>query len=68
VARPVAVVFGQQVDLEVGDQRPGAQKVVPHQAVEVEGGRRADIDLNIGDLGYRAYGLGQGAGDTGGLL
>ena len=51
-----AVVFRQQVHLEVGDQRSRAQEVVPHQTVEVERRRGPDVGLDVGHLRQAAHG------------
>ena len=51
VAVLLPVVLGREVDLHVRDERAGAQEVVPDEAVEVERGRRAGVDLDVRDLG-----------------
>ncbi len=68
MAGAITVMFGQQVDLQIGHQWTLAQEVVPDQAVEVERGRGADVDLDVGDLGQLPGALGQRASDAGGLL
>ena len=45
VAGGVAVVLGQEVDLDVGDIGAAAQEVVADEAVEIERGGGAGVDL-----------------------
>jgi hypothetical protein len=66
VALGAARVFRGEVDLEIGDVGAAAHEIVPDQAVEIEGGGGADVDLVIGDLGFGADGGGDFAGDLGG--
>jgi len=63
-----AVVLGQEVHLQVGDQRSGAQEVVPHQAVEVERRRGSDVGLDVGHLRQAAQSERELACDRGGVL
>ena len=51
VALGVAVVLGREVDLQVRHVGRLAQEVVPHEAVEVEGGGGARVDLDVLHLG-----------------
>ena len=50
MALRVALVFGQEVDLDVGVARPAAHEIMAHQAVEIEGPGGAGIDLGVDHL------------------
>ena len=65
VALRFSLAFRKEVDLKVADVRPGAEKVVPHQAVEVERRRRAGVHLVIGNLGDGGHGRSDLARDRG---
>ncbi len=65
---PVAVMLGQQVDLQIRHQRARAQKVVSDETVEVEGCRVADVHLYVGDFGQGSNDFGQRPGDPCRLL
>ncbi len=49
VALLAALVFRREIDLEVGEVRAAAEKVVTHQAVEVVRRRQADVALHVDD-------------------
>ena len=53
VALRVAVVLGGEVDLQVRQVRGPPQEVVADEAVEVEGGGVAGVELDVPDLGDR---------------
>ena len=55
VALSFALALGHQVDLQVGDMGAAPHEVVAHQAVEVEGGGHARVDLVIGYLRLDAH-------------
>ena len=53
VALLLAFMAREQIDLKVGNRRPRAQKVVPHQAVEIERRRRARVNLHVAHFRLR---------------
>ena len=52
-----AVMAIHQVDLDIADTRPLAFKVVTHQAIKVDRGGGAGIDLHIAHLRHLAQGV-----------
>ena len=68
VALPLALVFGHQVNLQVGDVRAAAHEIVAHQAVEVKRGGDAGVNLVIRHLRLDAHGGGNLAGGLGRAL
>ena len=54
VALDIAFVLGQEIDLDVGHGRTGAEEVVADQAVEIKGRGGAGIDLVVDHLGSSA--------------
>ena len=56
VAPRLALVFTDEVDLQVGDIRATAHEIVTHQAVEIEGCGGAHVNLVVSDLGLGADG------------
>ncbi len=63
-----ALVLVDEVDLDVGQVAAGAQEVVAHQAVEIEGRRGPNVDLEIGDLGHGSELVGELASGGVGLF
>ena len=63
-----ALALGNEVDLQVGDVGAAAHEVVAHQAVEVEGGGDAGVNLVIRHLRLDAHGGGDFAGGLGGAF
>ena len=43
-----AVLLGDEIDPDVGEVRPTAEVVMPHQAIEVHGARHTDVTGVIG--------------------
>ena len=64
----LAFILRKQIDLNIGQTGAFTQVIMPYQAVEVEGGTRADIYLKIGYFRYRAECITHFAGHAGGLL
>ena len=68
VALRFAFSLVDEVDLDVGDVRAPAQKVVTDQAVEVVGSRGPHVRLVVRHLRLRANGVGEGLRHAVGLL
>ena len=68
VALLAAIVFADQVDLQVASVGAAAQIVLAHQTIEVDGRRATGISLVIAHFGHAAQISAQLAHDGGGLL
>ena len=68
VALRLALLFADEVDLNVRDVRSAPQEVVAHEAVEIERRRGAHVNLVVRDFGFRSHSGGDFPRDLGGAL